>query len=237
MALQMHFAHLFMTLSIAYMNWMISSPPNPPAPSEERPVTKCSEAMFDNIAGRVVSTAQAIVTLTAFCEGAGIGLLLLQSSTSTPSYINAACVNGIRAASSSTMAWIVGMLGCTIRYKAISALNHMFTYQLALRKDHQLITSGLYSFVRHPAYTGSIVAAVGTAAYFLMPGSYIAECHVLQNTVGQSLFAIWASWKIYMTVHLIVRTQGEDEMLRGRFGDEWIQYARKTPNKLIPGIY
>ena len=33
----------------------------------------------------------------------------------------------------------------------------MFTYEMSVRKDHKLITDGLYAWIRHQANTGSFL--------------------------------------------------------------------------------
>src|SRR6185437_16196584 len=40
-------------------------------------------------------------------------------------------------------------------------LGKFFTWEQSIYKDHQLITSGPYSYVRHPAYSGLICVGIG----------------------------------------------------------------------------
>lgn len=51
--------------------------------------------------------------------------------------------------------------GGFIRWKCYHALGHMFTFEMCIRKDHQLVTTGPYSVVRHPGYVGVIFMVVG----------------------------------------------------------------------------
>lgn len=51
--------------------------------------------------------------------------------------------------------------GGYIRYRCYKALGSMFTYEMSIRKDHVLVTSGPYSFVRHPGYTGVLFTVAG----------------------------------------------------------------------------
>ena len=37
----------------------------------------------------------------------------------------------------------------------------MFTFEMSIRKDHMLITSGPYGVVRHPGYTGFLLVVIG----------------------------------------------------------------------------
>ena len=52
-------------------------------------------------------------------------------------------------------------LGGLIRYKCYRALGTMFTFEMSIRKDHMLVTSGPYSIVRHPGYTGIFLVVIG----------------------------------------------------------------------------
>lgn len=52
-------------------------------------------------------------------------------------------------------------MGAWIRYKCYKTLGKLFTFEMTIGKDHALITSGPYSVVRHPAYTGTLAAFIG----------------------------------------------------------------------------
>ncbi|EJD00172.1 ICMT-domain-containing protein [Fomitiporia mediterranea MF3/22] len=135
------------------------------------------------------------------------------------------------------IAWIIAASGCFLRYYSIKMLGRFFTYRLALRNDHALISSGPYSYVRHPGYTGAIIAAIGTGMFLLGPGSYAYECFALRTVPGAICAAIWVGWKAFAAVNLIRRTAYEDEFLRGQFGKQWDDWARKVGYRLFPGIY
>lgn len=61
----------------------------------------------------------------------------------------------------------IGMLitavGICIRIKAVLTLKKAFTLNVQISKEQQLITNGMYKFVRHPAYTGSILSLLGVS--------------------------------------------------------------------------
>ena len=48
--------------------------------------------------------------------------------------------------------------GTILRVFCYHTLGRHFTFELAFKKDHKLITNGPYAFVRHPSYLGLIVA-------------------------------------------------------------------------------
>ena len=51
--------------------------------------------------------------------------------------------------------------GGSYRLWAFHQLDELFTYELTLKKEHSLATSGPYANVRHPSYTGVILLLIG----------------------------------------------------------------------------
>lgn len=122
-----------------------------------------------------------------------------------------------------------------------------FTYELSVKKDHRLITDYPYSVVRHPGYTGSMVAAAGmNLTLFGAEGTFIRD--ILGARLGLSALAdhpkiavavmvgIGTAQALIVTA-LMARVPKEDEMMRKEFGKEWDDWAKRVPYKLIPGIY
>ncbi|EKM52178.1 uncharacterized protein PHACADRAFT_212748 [Phanerochaete carnosa HHB-10118-sp] len=109
------------------------------------------------------------------------------------------------------------VVGTLIRVASYRQLGRHFTFELAIRKDHKLVTSGPYSVVRHPSYTGYWVYITGIAVSQLGPGSLYAELGLWRNPLGF--------------------LAGEDSALLQEFGDEWLVWAKRTPYRLVPGIY
>jgi protein-S-isoprenylcysteine O-methyltransferase Ste14 len=80
-----------------------------------------------------------------------------------------------------------------------------------------LVNAGIYNYVRHPAYLGSLLSFLGLALYF---GNWISFVVIFFPT----LFAI------------LNRIAVEEKVLINHFGREYIDYAKKT-KRLIPNIY
>lgn len=50
--------------------------------------------------------------------------------------------------------FIVIVIGCGISLKAYNDLGIFYTFEIGTRKNHRLITTGLYKYLAHPGYTG-----------------------------------------------------------------------------------
>lgn len=128
-------------------------------------------------------------------------------------------------------------LGTALRVVSYQYLGRYFTFQLAIKKDHKLVTSGPYSVVRHPSYTGAVVYMLGVAVSMLGPGSVYAELGLWENTfacaAGLCLFAMLS----YISLGVALRMPKEDLALRTEFKEQWVEWARRTPCRLFPGIY
>lgn len=106
--------------------------------------------------------------------------------------------------------------GTVLRAAAVWTLKRAFTLNVQTTADQHLITSGLYRFVRNPAYTGSILNLLGIA--FCLRG-VLAPFAVLVLCVG-----------CYG-----VRIRKEEKMLSGQFGAEFETYKKHTW-RLFSGI-
>jgi protein-S-isoprenylcysteine O-methyltransferase Ste14 len=101
---------------------------------------------------------------------------------------------------------------------AIWARRHLgrnWSSSVVLKQDHALIRSGPYRWVRHPIYTGILLALLGTAVT-------IGE---LRAAIGFALFV----------VSFVLKSRAEEKWMREVF-PEYEQYRGNTA-ALIPGIY
>jgi protein-S-isoprenylcysteine O-methyltransferase Ste14 len=109
------------------------------------------------------------------------------------------------------------VLGILIRYIAISTLKRYFTINLSVGEHHELITHGIYSLIRHPAYAGDIIAFLGLG---------IAYGNILSFILIGSPFLIFVSYRI----------PKEEKVMQERFGEEYSRWKRRT-KRLIPYVY
>ncbi len=88
------------------------------------------------------------------------------------------------------------------------ALGEFWSDKVALKIDHQLIRRGPYARLRHPIYSGVLLAIAGTA---LAMGEWR----------GAVAFAL-------MTTNYFVKAKREDRILASRFGEDFTEYKRQT---------
>ena len=116
---------------------------------------------------------------------------------------------------------LVGILlfifGIFLRLYAVKALGRLFTFEVGLRKNHQLITKGPYKLIRHPGYLGYLLISLGIYTFF------------------GTLFGISLSLIICFIIYL-KRIPLEEKILSQEFGEDFERYKLKT-KKLIPFIY
>jgi protein-S-isoprenylcysteine O-methyltransferase len=107
--------------------------------------------------------------------------------------------------------------GLAIRWYSIIHLGRFFTVNVAIAANHRLIDTGPYRFVRHPSYTGALMAFLG-----------LALC-----------LANWASLAVMLIPVFLVflrRMHVEEGVLLQALGDQYRDYMHRT-KRLIPAVY
>lgn len=94
-------------------------------------------------------------------------------------------------------------------------LGENWSARVTRKVDHDLIRSGPYAFVRHPIYSGLLLASIGTAIF-----------------IGE--------WRGVVAIPLIllsetVKARREEKFMLAEFGDAYSQYRNDT-GFLIPGL-
>ncbi len=109
------------------------------------------------------------------------------------------------------------LLGIIIRWTAILTLRKYFTVNVSILPGHQIVKKGIYKYIRHPSYAGSLVSFLGLGL----------------------AFSNWLSTIIIFIPILLAylyRMQVEEKALIQAFGQEYLDYSKNT-KRLIPGIY
>jgi protein-S-isoprenylcysteine O-methyltransferase Ste14 len=58
------------------------------------------------------------------------------------------------------------IIGMVIRWIAVFTLKKYFTVDIAVQKGQQICTDGIYKYIRHPSYLGSILSFIGLGLSF-----------------------------------------------------------------------
>lgn len=96
------------------------------------------------------------------------------------------------------------------------AMGRNWTPTLGLREDHQLVTDGIFQYIRHPMYAAHLLWAV---AQPLILTNWIAGFSFLIPQIAQYWFRIGA----------------EEEMMLKEFGDDYQKYMDRT-GRLLPKL-
>ena len=107
-------------------------------------------------------------------------------------------------------AFAIGLL-----WKSHHDLGHNWTVFVGLHHKHELITGGVYKYIRHPMYLAHIVWA-------------LAQIMILQNWIaGYSFLIVQIPFYFF-------RIKNEERMMIEQFGTTYKAYMQKT-GRLIPG--
>lgn len=106
--------------------------------------------------------------------------------------------------------------GSALRLWPVFVLGRRFSGLVAIQRDHELVTTGVYRYVRNPSYLGLLVSSFGWALVFR------AATGVLIS--------------VLLLIPLLARIRSEERLLAEHFGDEYDSYRARTW-RLLPGIY
>ncbi|NLQ90763.1 isoprenylcysteine carboxylmethyltransferase family protein [Streptococcus mutans] len=110
------------------------------------------------------------------------------------------------------------ILGIIFRVYAIKYLGKAFTLTVQATDNQKLISSGPYSVVRNPAYTGTIISILGLAFITL------------------NIFNILIVF-IILSIGYAIRIRTEEEVLEQHFGRIYQDYCQKVKYRLFPFIW
>lgn len=106
--------------------------------------------------------------------------------------------------------------GGALRLWPVAVLGRRFSGLVAIQPGHELVTTGLYSRIRHPSYLGLLITALGWGLAF--------------NTAVGVLLAL------LNIPPLVARMNAEERLLSSEFGAAYDAYRAHTA-RLIPGVY
>jgi protein-S-isoprenylcysteine O-methyltransferase Ste14 len=112
---------------------------------------------------------------------------------------------------------ILFIISLLLFWKSHVDLNKNWHISLEIKKDHILITDGVYKKIRHPMYSSFALWS-------------IAQCLLLQN------FIAGFSTLVIDGIMYFIRVPKEEQMMLDQFGDEYREYMKRT-GRLFPKIF
>lgn len=128
------------------------------------------------------------------------------------------------------------MTGTLLRLYSFRTLDRHFTYTVTIQKNHSLIKTGPYKYVRHPSYTGLFIIFAGAVYHTWRAVQGIPRDWFWGDSkavfVRSAVFSAVLSVVIF-TVCLFRRVIVEEATLKKHFGKEWDSYAAER-KRFIP---
>ncbi len=109
------------------------------------------------------------------------------------------------------------ILGAVLFVWARRMLGKFYSGHVSVVEGQPLMQRGPYRFIRHPAYMGYLLIALGIACGYSSLGGFIVTLTLLLPSI-------------------IYRLSVEDKLLAEYFGQQFKEYAGKTA-RLIPGVW
>ncbi|WP_085833593.1 methyltransferase family protein [Clostridium merdae] len=134
--------------------------------------------------------------------------------------LNPMCVQFFHQTLPLTWFWVGAgliLLGVFIRVSSVWTLRKYFSFNVQVGSSQKIIRNGPYQYVRHPAYTGSILTLLGVA------------------------FCFRSLWGLIATVIIVVLIYGyrigiEEKLMEKNFGQAYQDYEKST-KRLIPFVW
>jgi protein-S-isoprenylcysteine O-methyltransferase Ste14 len=110
------------------------------------------------------------------------------------------------------------LVGGFVRQYAARTLNQYFTSRVRVHDGQEVVDTGPYQWVRHPSYTGGLLANTGVGI-------------VLANWASIVIisFTIFSAY--------IYRIHIEEQTLRSELGEPYKAYLDRTPHRLVPYLW
>jgi len=114
-------------------------------------------------------------------------------------------------------ALLILIAGLALRWSAILSLGKSFSSNVAIHSTQTVLKTGLYRWMRHPSYTGLLLCILAVGLHTL-------------NWISLLVITIPTAAVLLYRIHV------EEIALREAFGEEYLEYSRRT-KRLVPGVY
>jgi len=118
-----------------------------------------------------------------------------------------------------TVRWtgfVIFVVGGVLRLWPVFVLGRRFSGLVAIQRNHKLVTTGVYRYIRNPSYLGLLLGSLGWSLVF-------------RAALGILIAAL-------LLIPLVARIRAEERLLTEQFGAEYESYRARTW-RLLPGIY
>jgi protein-S-isoprenylcysteine O-methyltransferase Ste14 len=112
---------------------------------------------------------------------------------------------------------LVFIAGLALRFWAVLTLGRFFKITVSIQEGRRVVRSGPYRLLRHPSYTGLLVALLGLGL-------------ALQTWLGLLALIVLPS------IGVLIRIRVEESVLIEALGQDYVSYAAET-RRLIPGLW
>ncbi|KAF8347374.1 hypothetical protein F5887DRAFT_915691 [Amanita rubescens] len=229
------------------------SPPNPPVKRDECTGSR-THTIFERLIQWITFASKTMVWIGVLWDltMSSIARFVYHSSMAAalPNYAIASSGGHLRHLSSTAHAMpmlcsvhpamLVGtfatVAAAILRIWCFRTLGPLFTFEVTIRPQHELITHGPYSIVRHPSYIGIYLTLLGATVVLFAPGTWLASGGWM-TTGGFLMVSMWTAKCLYVFRGTCLRLKAEDDVLRATFGAKWDEYARRVPYKMIPFVF
>ena len=117
----------------------------------------------------------------------------------------------------SMMGIFLVFFGLIIRWTAVFTLKKYFTTRVMIQSGHKVIRNGIYRYIRHPSYAGSLFSFLGMGMYF----------------------SNWASILVLVVplfLAFMYRIRVEEKALTEALGNAYTEYSKQT-KRFIPYVF
>ena len=110
---------------------------------------------------------------------------------------------------------VISALGLSLAVWARLNLGRNWGMPMSLKESPELVTSGPYRFIRHPIYSGILIALLGSA---LVGG------------------IVWLILFLFFGTYFVLASRGEERLMTWEFPDQYPEYVKRT-KALVPFVY
>ena len=132
-------------------------------------------------------------------------------------------------------------IGCIATYSgaflSTCAIRELGRFSIPVRKEHRLVKSGPYAYIRHPIHTGYLLNFIGFLLCLFTQGSLIREWRVLWSPLVLVVVGVMLALRTIRAMYVFERAVLEDESLRKEFGREWDMWAETVRYRILIGIF